>query len=351
MGCGLSKTRASLEEPVASAPALKLPDAEVQKILRPGRRISAKNEPEARRIPLRTPADRLAKAASSEIASIPEEEVVEGEHATPADQQYESAKRYFLAEKFEEAKEEFAYVEKQLGEGQTKENFRNLIWYIGECNHRLEREERLSQAENQRRKKSNAVESEAVQQFDAKVHAMVPGARNSPGTWMCFISYTQRNDKARLLASELYQALKERGHAVWLDVKMGDKSEAAMQEGVENSKAVLAIISDGAGVKGNAYFERDYCLKELRWAKANGTYIQPLVLEGDKPRISELLKGNPETGLVGATEDLLSLGSTDFVDVIQSDLRHMKTCIDIILENCRKAGVPGISVQTAHGAS
>ena len=44
--------------------------------------------------------------------------------------------------------------------------------------------------------------------------------------------------------------------------------------------------------------------------------IQPLVLEGDKPRISELLKGNPETGLVGGTEDLLSLGSTDFVDVM-----------------------------------
>ena len=60
-----------------------------------------------------------------------------------------------------------------------------------------------------------------------------------------------------------------------------------MQEAVENSAFVIAIISDGAGVPGNAYFERPFCLKELRWALDKGKFIQPVVDAADKTRIGE----------------------------------------------------------------
>jgi len=288
------------------------------------------------RLPLRLPAERLAVA---EAATIPEESVVEGDKATPADQQYESAKRFFLAEKFEEAKVEFSMVEGLLDpdKGETAQNFRNLDWYINQVGHRLKREEGLLQAQRDRRSKSRA-EGEASK---ARAGLVVSkDCKNSPGQWTFFISYTQKNDKAARLATELYHQLKQRSITAWLDVQMEDKSEAAMQEGIENSTAVLAIVSDGAGVAGNAYFERPFCLKELRWAKANGTHIQPVVLDEDKKRITELLDGNPETGLPGAPDDLRDLGSVDFVDVIQSDMRLLNTCLDIILDKCRKADVP-----------
>ena len=70
--------------------------------------------------------------------------------------------------------------------------------------------------------------------------------RNDPGAtgqWDFFVSHTQRNGEAKLLASEVTNALERAGFAVWFDVKMGDKSEAAMREGVANSRTVLAVIT------------------------------------------------------------------------------------------------------------
>ena len=80
---------------------------------------------------------------------------------------------------------------------------------------------------------------------------------------------------------------------------------------MSGAKFVIAIISDGAGVAGNAYFERDFCLKELRWAKAAGRYIQPVVDGADKGRIGEFLGMAPD--------DLRDLGSVDFVDLNQTE--------------------------------
>ena len=125
------------------------------------------------------------------------------------------------------------------------------------------------------------------------------------------ISYTQKNPTAAKLAVSLYYKLREMGFNVWLDVQADDKSEAAMKKNVEGAKFVIAIISDGAGVEGNGYFERPFCLKELRWAKAAGTYIQPIVDSTDKSRIGEFL------GMAPA--DLKDLGSVDFVDFNQTD--------------------------------
>ena len=45
---------------------------------------------------------------------------------------------------------------------------------------------------------------------------------------------------------------------MWLDVKMDQRDEAAMRRGVENSSAVIALLSA-------SYFDRPFCLKELAW--------------------------------------------------------------------------------------
>ena len=121
------------------------------------------------------------------------------------------------------------------------------------------------------------------------------------------ISYTQKNDTAAKLAVALYYKLREMGYNVWLDVQADDKSEAAMKKNVEGAKFVIAIISDGAGVEGCAYFERPFCVKELRWAIEASKPIQPVVRAEDKMNIGTLLMDAPE--------DLRHLGGIDFIDV------------------------------------
>jgi hypothetical protein len=70
------------------------------------------------------------------------------------------------------------------------------------------------------------------------------------------------------------------------------QSLAAMQEGVRNSAVMIAIITpacvnpdkphDDPG--SNAYFARDYCVKELRWAREAGVPIQPVIRSEDKKK-------------------------------------------------------------------
>ena len=45
------------------------------------------------------------------------------------------------------------------------------------------------------------------------------------------------------MASDLHADLEKAGYTSWLDVKMEDRSEAGMKEGVVNCKVVLAIIT------------------------------------------------------------------------------------------------------------
>ena len=99
-----------------------------------------------------------------------------------------------------------------------------------------------------------------------------------------------------------------------LDVEMSDKSEAAMREGVHGSRVVIAIITDD-GDPGNAYFERPFCLSELRWALDANIFIQPVVAADDKQRIGELLAKAPDD-----LRDLL--GSTDFIHLDRNDKEY-----------------------------
>ena len=114
------------------------------------------------------------------------------------------------------------------------------------------------------------------------------------------ISYTQRNASAKHLAAELYYSLRERDLTVWLDVKMSKLNEDAMKEAAQNSKCIVAVVSGAfylpsdleqvirsspdhlltCDPQANAYFKRDYCVKELRWAHELGKPIIPCFPEG-----------------------------------------------------------------------
>ena len=151
-----------------------------------------------------------------------------------------------------------------------------------------------------------------------------PGARralNAPGTWDFFVSHTQRNGHATTLAAELYAELATHGLTCWLDVRMEQKSEAAMKEGVLKSKCVLAVITGACdGAESNAYFNRPYCVKELRWAREAGIPIQPVIRAADKQEIGAFLATAPE--------DLKDLGQTDFIDLDRSKLRRWKGYVE-----------------------
>ena len=155
---------------------------------------------------------------------------------------------------------------------------------------------------------------------------------NEPGEWNFFISHTQRNAAAVGLAEKMTNDLQRRNHSIWFDVNMRDKSEAAMKEGVQKSKCVLAIITGsvvnndrpGDDPESNAYFQRDYCVKELRWAREAGVPIQPIVRAEDKQRIGELLEVAPD--------DLKDLGGTDFIHLDRSDIDYWNVGIDKVLQ-------------------
>ena len=172
---------------------------------------------------------------------------------------------------------------------------------------------------------------EAVPPFAAG-HA--PEPINAPGHWDAMISYTQRNAKAELLAEAVYSSMRERGKAVWLDVKMNQLNEAAMREAAQCSKCIIAIVTgaharpnpeDGEQPEDNAYFKRDYCVNELRWAREAGIPIQPVVLPDDKSRIGQLL------GLAPA--DLKDLGKVDFIHLDRSRTSYWNAGIDDVLDS------------------
>lgn len=132
------------------------------------------------------------------------------------------------------------------------------------------------------------------------------------------------------MASELSASLRELGHTVWLDVKMKDRSEAAMQEGVENSKCVVAIITKGPNSEDD-YFSRPFCLTELRWAVQAGVHIQPVINIDDKKKIGEFMAGAPK--------DLGHLGGVDFKELYRGNPRMWDVGVEDIVEAAGLAGL------------
>ena len=155
---------------------------------------------------------------------------------------------------------------------------------------------------------------------------------NQPGYWDVFISHTQRHGKAVAMAEKLAGSLEKLGLTVWLDVKMTQRSAAAMQEGVRNSECVIAIIT-GACVDNNntntreienAYFSRPFCISELEWAIEAGIQIQPIIQMEDKDEIGTFLNQAPA--------HLKFLGNIDFISMIRSDIDHWNVGVKQIMK-------------------
>ena len=111
---------------------------------------------------------------------------------------------------------------------------------------------------------------------------------------------------------------------------MNNKSVEAMQDAVENSLVVLAVITGDGPDDKNAYFSRDFCLQELRWAFKKGTHVQPVVDLEDKKRIGEFTKMAPA--------DLKRIGSIDFVDLNPSDKEYWDVGLKKIFDKAKARG-------------
>lgn len=121
-----------------------------------------------------------------------------------------------------------------------------------------------------------------------------------------------------------------------MDVKMEDKSTEGMRAGVESSDCVIAIITgpaldpDNPAVppEANAYFNRPFCVSELRWAIKSGIKIIPVVRVADKGRVGELMALAPP--------DLKCLSNIEFVELIRSDADYLAVGVQKILKAAAK---------------
>ena len=156
-------------------------------------------------------------------------------------------------------------------------------------------------------------------------------ALNAPGHWDVFIGHSRRCAEAVLLATELRESFERRGLTVWFDVRMRDKSVAAMEEGVKNARVVIAVItgpcvnsdSPRDDPESNSYFRRNFCVQELRWAKEAGVPIQPVLRNEDKSQISEFLALAPD--------DMKDLGNVDWVDLNRNDPEYWEVGIKKVI--------------------
>ena len=149
---------------------------------------------------------------------------------------------------------------------------------------------------------------------------------NEPGKWDAMISYTQRDGKAEVMAEGLFSALENKGWKIWMDIKMKKCNTAAMEEAVKNSRSVIAIFSCPSGdLKDSlAYANREYCMKELRWALQYGTFIQPVVANRDKERIGFFIRQLPK--------ELKKLGDIDFIHLDKSRPKRWEVSVEEVME-------------------
>ena len=118
--------------------------------------------------------------------------------------------------------------------------------------------------------------------------------------------------------------MEKMGYKCWLDVKMPIPDEAAMQEGVEKSECILAIITGEGDKKENRYFERPLCVKELKWAIAAGKPIVPTVTVADKPNIGKYIDEGKTKGI--------DLSACDYQHVDRSRALMLNASIETILD-------------------
>jgi hypothetical protein len=151
--------------------------------------------------------------------------------------------------------------------------------------------------------------------------------RNAPGEWDFFLSHTQRDAEAKLLASELWAELGRLGYACWLDVKMGECDQDAMEEGAKNCKCLIAIVTDNGA---DSYFSRPMCRQEVEWAREADRRIVPVVRAEDKPRIGAFMSEGQGLGI--------DFSSYNFVHYDRSGPNRVKASLSDILVQSRSTG-------------
>ena len=120
-------------------------------------------------------------------------------------------------------------------------------------------------------------------------------AAQASGSLFGFLSHTQRDDAAKLLASELWAELKmKHGLDSWLDVKMPSRDSGAMEAGVKEAECFIAIITDNGK---DSYFSREMCRQEIAWAAQYGKPIVAVVQAEDKKKIGALVQEAKTHGL------------------------------------------------------
>jgi len=141
--------------------------------------------------------------------------------------------------------------------------------------------------------------------------------RNPPGRWKLFVSHVQAEAKSEAL--RLYYELGGKP-AVWLDVMMGDPGEEAMMEGVEGSEVFLLILSE-------SYFDRPFCVKELRRAQACGKRVVLAHLSSAKSKLSALFDKARRL-------DLGDIGKEASVELLFHDPDHAEVAIKKVKRAC-----------------
>ena len=141
-----------------------------------------------------------------------------------------------------------------------------------------------------------------------------------PSSWH---ATAQRNGDAITLATALFYEMEKLGYKCWLDVQMPEQDKDAMQNGVEKSECVIAIITGGDTTE-NRYFQRELCVKELKWAIAAGKPIVPVVTAADKSNIGTYIKEGKSKGI--------DLSACDFQHVDRSKAKMLHASIATILD-------------------
>lgn len=176
-------------------------------------------------------------------------------------------------------------------------------------------------------KTGNKTALQWAQQKKNKAMIEIMQSINPPGHWDVMISYTQTDAEAKLLAAEVYSALRERGKTAWMDIKMNQLNEAAMREAAENSGCIIAVVTGADGGK-NSYFKREYCMKELRWARAKKIPIQPIIRREDKAHVGKFVAQAPK--------DLKYLGGVDFKCLDRVSPSIWNACIKDMLDGIKR---------------
>ena len=153
-------------------------------------------------------------------------------------------------------------------------------------------------------------------------------SRSHSHTLFAFLSYTQRDPEAKLIASELYHEFhRQLDVECWLDVKMHQRDEAAMEAGVQNAECLIAIFTNNGK---DSYLSREFCRQEICWAERYHKPIVAVVSRDDKKNVGKFVEEGKKHGL--------DFSKIDFVTYNCSSPEQVKASLDEIVTHVKDWG-------------